>query len=171
MKRWIAVLMMLMLAGVAFAGDWKAGLMGNDRSLGIRAMNEVGPGIWIGAEAITLENANGIDRRSYTAAAIAAWDIIPEYLYPLKGAFLGVLPLPETVPIGLTAGASVGGELDVERRARAGQCDVWAELMVNPKSKGPFGVQFRHAFGPDAWKNLPTMPEADSVMLVLNRRF
>jgi len=167
MRTWMVGLVVLLLAVTATAGDWKIGMMGNDRMLGIRALDEIVPTIHVGVELRALENANGINKQSYSLAAVGAWDIVPLYNYPLKGMFLDLIPLPETVPVGLKLGASLGGELDVEGRARYGMADVWAELTVNPLSRAPMGVQLRHEFGPDLWKGLPTLPEATSVMLVV----
>jgi len=160
-------LIVLALAVTATAGDWKIGVMGNDRMLGIRALDELVPTIHIGVEAMGRENANGLDKQSYSLAVVGAWDIVPLYNYPLKGMFLDLIPLPETVPVGLKLGASLGPEIDVEGRARYGMADVWAELAVNPLSRAPIGIQLRHEFGPDLWKSLPTLPDATTVLLIV----
>jgi len=68
-------------------------------------------------------------------------------------------------------GGSVGGEVWVDGRSRSGVADLWGEVMFNPKSKASFGIQYRHAFADDVWTNLPDLPEADYLMLVICGRF
>ncbi len=163
--------MVALLAGVGLAGDVKVGLMGGDASLGARAGYEVNDGLWVGVEGFGWENASGVDKGAYTLAGFVAWDVVQDYNLPVKGLTLGLLPLPENIPVGLTIGGSVGGEVWVDGRSRSGLADLWGEVVINPKSKAPFGVQYRHAFGPDVWSNLPDLPDADYLMLVICGRF
>lgn len=156
--------MLLVLSASAWAGSWQVGALGNDQTVGARVLYDTGSQTRAGLETLWGESVTGLNQEGITVAAVGIWDVLPEVQFPVAGWLPEGLPLPESIPLGVSVGAALGFRVDSERDFE-GVADVFVEAAFNPKGRVPIFVQFRHHFAQVKWDKLPSWEDADQILL------